>query len=121
MGAIRAHGGVPIPCCSAGQDVVGQGAVRLLAVVQPQFCPVVVLRLSRPVRPSVRPAALGAQQSPEDRRSHQHGTRHCKAAARVVAGEDGLWGLIEGIVCEKEREERRELAQPARHYGYMAP
>jgi len=119
MSALRAHGGIPIPCCGAGQDAVRQGAVGLLAVVQPQLCPVVVLRPSRPV-PSVRPAALRAQQSPEDRRGHQHGTRHCKAAARVVAGEDGLWGLIEGIVCKREREGRCELAQHAWHRGYVA-
>lgn len=119
MSALRAHGGIPIPRCGAGQDAVRQGAVGLLAVVQPQLCPVVVLRPSRPV-PSVRPAALRAQQSPEDRRGHQHGTRHCKAAARVVAGEDGLWGLIEGIVCKREREGRCELAQHARHRGYVA-
>lgn len=51
---------------------------------------------------------LGAQEGPEDRDGAEEERTAAQAAARIIAGEDGLGGLIQGLVWGTRRQNRQQ-------------
>lgn len=58
----------------------------------------------RGAAPGASVSVLRDQERPDDRNHRQRRRRHPEAAAGVVAGENGLRGFVEGIVCGKGRK-----------------
>ena len=46
---------------------------------------------------------LGAQKGPQHRDGGEEEVAATQAAAGAVTGEDGLWSLIQGLICEHKR------------------
>lgn len=71
-----------------------------------------VLDLVVQVGPETCRPGLGAQKGPEYRDSAEEDLAAAQATARIIAGEDGLRGLIQGLVWGTQRQNSQRQPRP---------